>query len=82
MDVETGSVVFALLMLALALFRCPHAWELVDKTELPAPIEAWAKCGATTIHYTQQTILELLKKKVILVIRCPNCGTAKVFRES
>jgi hypothetical protein len=81
MSVEAGSILFALFMIAWALCRCPHAWEFVDKTELPAPIETAHKY-LNGIAYFPSDVARLCSKKVIIVIRCPNCGTAKVLRES
>lgn len=82
MGIEAGSILFALFMLILALCRCPHAWEFVDKTELPAPIETMAKTGFSPISYSPLQLPDLSKKRIIIVIRCPKCGTAKVLRES
>ena len=82
MDLTTGSVLFALFMIGWALCRCPHAWELVDKTELPSPIETGAKAGLTTISHFPSDAVKMMSKRLIIVIRCPKCGVAKVLRES
>lgn len=81
MSVEAGSILFALFMIFWALCRCLHAWEFVDKTELPPPIETAHKY-LSGMHYYPSDLARLCSKKVIIVIRCPNCGTAKVLRES
>ncbi len=44
-------ILFALCMTVLALTRCPHAWELVDKTEIPAPVEIGKKAGLSEFYY-------------------------------
>ncbi len=81
MDLTTGSVLFALFMIFWALCRCPHAWEFVDKTEFPPPIET-ANKFLGGIHYYPSDLVRLCSKRVIIVLRCPKCGTAKVLRES
>lgn len=68
--------------LVMFLFRCVHAWEFVDKTELISKLEEAKKNGINVNYILDWRIQEMSKKKVVIVIRCPKCGAAKVFRES
>ena len=66
------------LVLALALiyrlFRCKHAWELVDKTEFKSAYELLHQ-GAS---YWRDQLENLLKRKVVIVMRCNKCGSARI----
>ncbi len=73
-------ILFALCMTVLALIRCPHAWELVDKTEIPAPVEIAQKVGMQPEAYYPSQLPGLLQRKIIIAMRCPKCGAAKIFR--
>ena len=64
------------------LTRCIHAWELVDKTELPSGFENMAKAEIRLKSVLSIDVAELSKRTVILALRCPKCGAAKIFRES
>jgi hypothetical protein len=76
-----GGIVFIFLL--YEIFRCKHQWEFVDKTEFAPPIEAAKKNGvSTTWDLTSWQIQSMSKKTVVIVIRCPKCGTPKVLRES
>lgn len=69
-----------LIMAIVKLFACTHSWEFVDKTEFPPPIEAATKCGASTVWMSD--IPRMSRKTMVIVIRCPKCGEAKVLRET
>lgn len=60
----------------LIFFRCRHAWELVDKTEMPPPI----KSAVDGMMYWPSDIPKLLGMTVVLALRCPKCGAAKIHK--
>jgi hypothetical protein len=68
----------SLVVLCFKLLRCVHAWELVDKTEMKPPIEDM-RAG---MDYSLLDTRWMVRRVLILVIRCPKCGTAKVIRET
>jgi predicted RNA-binding Zn-ribbon protein involved in translation (DUF1610 family) len=74
----------AALVLALALiyrlFRCAHAWELVDKTEFCSQMEELEKHGYNYSVCKGDGITEATKRSATIVMRCPRCGAAKVIR--
>jgi hypothetical protein len=75
-----GVLVMGLLVSA---FRCKHAWEFVDKTEFPAPLVTAKSNGVNITWDLSSWQLEAMSKKtVVIVIRCPKCGTPKVLRET
>ncbi len=59
--------------------RCLHPWELVDKTEFPAPIVVWRQVGLSAPLDSMAE--RLCKRTVVLAWRCPKCGATKIFRE-
>ena len=66
-------------LLIVRLFRgprCPHAWELVDKTEFCSPLDVYAKHKMNFSPEPHQTEfwLDLCKRKTVVVLRCPKCG--------
>lgn len=61
------------------LLRCVHAWELVDKTELDSGFENMAKAGLSGCWVCPSDYPKLSKRTVIIVIRCPKCGAAKIL---
>lgn len=67
-------------ILILVGLRCKHAWEFVDKTEYPAPIEVATKNGVRQIWMSDTP--RMSQKTVVIVIRCPKCGACKVLRET
>lgn len=73
-------ILFALCMTFLALTRCSHAWELVDKTELKAPMEVAGEIGFRPEGYYPSDLHRLLQRKIIIAMRCPRCGAAKIFQ--
>lgn len=79
---------FPLFGIALFVFwklvRCQHAWDLVDKTELPPPIVAYTERGGRNLHMyslTPQQIFEMSQRTIILAMRCNKCGHAKIYKE-
>jgi hypothetical protein len=70
----------AFIFLLYEIFRCKHQWEFVDKTEFPAPIETARKAQVGEVWVSD--IPEMSKKTIVIVIRCPKCGTPKVLRET
>jgi hypothetical protein len=72
----------AFIYLLYEIFRCKHQWEFVDKTEFPAPIETAKKNGVDVRwDLTSWQLHQMSKKTVVIVIRCPKCGTPKVLKE-
>ena len=71
----------SLLLITWKLLRCVHAWELVDKTELPSKFEEMKKQGWIPQELSMSLISILSQKTIIIVIRCPKCGTPKILRE-
>jgi hypothetical protein len=61
--------------LIFRLFRCAHGWELVDKTEFKSE---WDQLPVGSA-YNRCDIPRLMRKKVVLVMRCNKCGAAKVY---
>lgn len=80
MSIDALCILFTLLMMFLALMRCTHAWESVDREEIPSPIEVGRKAGLASVHYTTNQLPFLLQRKVIIVLKCPNCGSVKIIR--
>jgi hypothetical protein len=70
-----------LLVIVHRVTRCIHAWELVDKTVLPSGFENMAKAGVDTDEYWLSDVTKLAAQVVVLALRCPKCGAAKIFRE-
>lgn len=62
--------------------RCAHAWELVDKTEIEAPIETMAKSGFQSAAYWPSDLAKLASKRIVLAMRCPRCGKAKIWESA
>lgn len=62
--------------------RCIHAWQLVDKTELPSGLEMMHKSGISSCYLYHGDIPKMAKRTIILALRCDKCGVAKIFRES
>lgn len=89
-----GHVLETLLLVGLTLFvttcgvliwrllRCVHQWELVDKTELPSSVETMAKNGVSFSRIWASDIPGLTIKTVILAMRCPKCGAAKIWKSN
>lgn len=75
--------ILGVILLAMLWFfcRCVHAWEFVDKTELPSRLKEMGERLASQLVWDSD-VMCAAKKWVIIVIRCPKCGAAKVFRES
>ena len=71
-------------VLLYVVVRCKHQWEFVDKTEFPAPIETADKNGVDMDDwdFTAWRKHEMSKKTVVIVLRCPKCGRAKILRET
>ena len=80
LGILSGLCASAFLFLLYDIFRCKHQWEFVDKTEFPAPIETARKAGVGDVWVSD--VPEMSKKTVVIVIRCPKCGTPKVLRET
>jgi hypothetical protein len=60
-------------------FSCKHAWELVDKTQLPSKLEEIRKFWPP--DKMQADVMERAAKVcATLVVRCPRCGRCKVIR--
>jgi hypothetical protein len=63
------------------LFRCVHAWELVDKTTFDPPLHMYVQLGGHRNHagyLSEAQIQDMSKRTVVLVMRCPKCGAAKI----
>lgn len=78
------SIVFMLYVM-VSVFRCKHAWEFVDKTEFLPPVQEYVKAGGSRLHtwYMSPNQIESMSKKtVVIVLRCPKCGDAKILRET
>ena len=60
-------------------FRCRHAWELVDKTQLPSRIEELCKHWRPD-RMSMDELLKVAKICATLVVRCPKCGHCKIIR--
>jgi hypothetical protein len=73
-----ASGIVGMALLLWRLFRCPHAWELVDKTEFPSPLEIYKLTGVEYPSVWPSQILKMSARTVVLVIRCPKCGAAEI----
>jgi hypothetical protein len=73
--------VFAVVMGLWSLFRCVHAWELVDKTEMDSGFENMAKAGVKDGSVWASDYVRLAARTVIIAMRCPKCGAARIYRE-
>lgn len=76
-----GIVGVVILSMLLDALRCKHAWELIDKFELPPKLEEMRKAGATFNFYSSQDLKEFCSRTIIFAIRCGKCGRAKIYRE-
>lgn len=78
-----GMSLFTVLLVLWRFCRCAHCWELVDKTEFLSPLEEAKKSGhaVSLSGLFVSDGIKLVTKVVVLVIRCPKCGAAKVLRE-
>lgn len=74
------SFAFALFVI-YRLFRCKHKWELVDKTEIPSKLSEFRKQGWVPGWMDSEFYMGVSTIKVLLCIRCPECGAVKVIRE-
>ena len=78
-----GLVASLFLSFLFVALRCKHAWEFVDKTEFPPPIEAAKKNGVDVKWDLGSFQLQQMSKKtVLIVLRCPKCGSPKILRET
>lgn len=80
MTVTVGGFLIVALLFLWRFCRCVHPWEFVDKTELPSRLEEMVKAGESPMW--SDDLMRASKRWVIIVIRCPKCGAAKVMRES
>ncbi len=69
-----AAVLGALFTLLILKFSCRHPWELVDKTEFAAP---WDSLRDGQSYYNHD-FKWLMTRTVILALRCPKCGAAKI----
>lgn len=60
---------------------CKHAWEFVDKTEVPSFMEQF-KMPLESLEFDNIDPKELSRRTVVIVLRCPKCGRAKVHQVS
>ena len=74
--------VVAMGVILIKLLRCVHAWELVDKTELPSGFENMAKAGVQSGSMWPSDYIQRAKKTVIIAMRCPKCGAARIYKET
>lgn len=85
MTLLAGVGVFGIAIVVITLlvkaFSCKHAWEFVDKTDFPAPIEAAQKAGVEDDIWPSD-LPEMSEKTIVIVLRCPKCGEAKILRET
>ena len=58
--------------------RCAHAWQLVDKSELPSRLEVMCKHWKPNTM-THEELNEMSVVKATLVLRCDRCGAAKII---
>ncbi len=58
--------------------RCAHAWQLVDKTELPSRIEVLCKHWRPQQMFNSD-IMEASTVRATIVMRCDRCGAAKII---
>lgn len=73
------SLAFALWWIC-RLARCRHAWELIDKTEMPAPILSLQKVALKEVSCFKEDTPRLLSMTVVLALRCSKCGAAKIHK--
>lgn len=75
-------ITLVVITLLVGVFKCKHMWEFVDKTEFPAPIETATKNGISYHALWAEQIVKMSNKTVVIVLRCPKCGVAKILRET
>jgi rubredoxin len=78
LESSIGLLLGFILGVLVLIFRCKHSWELVDKSELPAP---WDSLPPGTT-YDSSDLKWLLRKTVVLALRCPKCGASKIEKIS
>jgi len=75
-------VAVMVVMLLLRAFTCKHAWEFVDKTDFPPPIEAAKNNGVDVDDLYAYQIVEMSQRTSVIVLRCPKCGDTRILRET
>lgn len=76
--------VWALVIATILIVRllrgpsCAHAWQLVDKTELPSRIEVMCKNWKPANMYTSE-LMDASTVRATVVMRCDRCGAAKII---
>ena len=76
------AVLVLIFVLAYTALRCKHAWEFVDKTEMTSRLEEAKKNGVNLREFWAYQLEEMAQKKVVIVLRCPKCGTPKIYTET
>ena len=75
-------IMIVVMAIIVKAFQCKHAWEFVDRTELLSRIEQARKHSVNLGNFWTAQVQDMLERKVIIVLRCPKCGNAKILRES
>jgi hypothetical protein len=78
-------IAIVVMTILVKAFSCKHSWEFVDKTEFQPPVQEYVKAGGSRLHtwyMSTDQIKSMSKKTVVIVLRCPKCGEAKILRET
>ena len=59
------------------IIGCRHKWTVLDKTDMPSPIEQLSKIGMTP---TSSVGIHMFTKQATTVLTCSECGKTKVVR--
>lgn len=80
-EIIIGTACVVALTLLWRFIRCPHAWDLIDKTEFPPTLDDYVRNGGVRLHsgYLSKDAIERMSSRtVVLALRCPKCGTAMI----
>lgn len=69
------SFIFGLALGATSREKCPHDWQLVDKTEFKSKAEVLAGIG---LKYNGTIPHDAVDRSVALAIRCSKCGALEL----
>lgn len=76
--IYAGFIAVVLVVFAWRVFRCCHAWELIENAELPPPILAAKESGFPVHLLSYERAERMCKKTLVMAIRCGKCGATRI----
>jgi hypothetical protein len=82
MNYHADTIVIAIVgaLVLWRIFSCKHFWELIDKTEIESRLETIMKATGKFYSIFPSDITNAAYKRVVLALRCPKCGRAKIHK--